>query len=178
MVSHFKKNPITSPNHNRVFDTFMIPSDGRRCYSRLFCCSWSYSPSTPVNWCHLATVITILTDLLMEHCKCSKIAFPYPPNTHSLSLFYTHMQTHTRTHTLAKHIVLTPLAGKDIQPSSAVAVLVSITVSVRQKAGWGGDKWTDMISVNTQLHSNTCFSLSSTVMFPLLWIVTLLSDQQ
>lgn len=34
-------------------------------------------------------------------------------------------------------IVLTPLAGNDIQPSSAVAVLVSITVSVRQREGGG-----------------------------------------
>lgn len=57
---------------------------------------------------------------------------------HSRVFAETHTQPNTHTHTQRLYntvfdIVLTPLAGNDIQPSSAVAVLVSITVSAEQK---------------------------------------------
>lgn len=93
--------------------------------------SWNqlYSASIVVNWCHLGTVIKTLTDPLMDHCKVYSNCFPQG-------------YTHTHTYSTPLHIVLTPLAGNDIQPSSAVAVLVSITVSV----GWkekqtGRNRW-------------------------------------
>lgn len=109
-----------------------------------------YSASIAVNWCHLATVIKVLTDSLMEHCKVYSNCFPQ-------GYAHTHTPTHTHTHSTPLHIVLTPLAGNDIQPSSAVAVLVSITVSVRQKERQrevkrgNCRKRTDMSLINSQL---------------------------
>lgn len=120
------------------------------CFPTLFYCNPFYSASIAVNWCHLATVIKILTDSLMELCKVYSNCFPQG---------YTHRHIHTRKVHL-QTLFLPHWQGtisSQAQLSLSLYPSLSLSDKTRERVKRGGcSERTGMSLINSQFRLQYC----------------------